>query len=298
MAEILLHIGFPKSGSTYLQKWFELHPELYFQPKHFAQGFYNAWEFARYAQENKTVAEKYVLSCEDLSIFNSQRDPIGHRVTHPFDYRSFQNNVCNMLHNLFPNGKILIVTRGYTTIFKSLYSEYISMTGSLSPENFVAADKELFQFMFDYSYVINLYREKFGRDNVLVLPYELMRDDLPKFLSLIENELHLSAKVQLGYEKINASYNNEILTAYQRTSFFVYRFLKIFPHSWQLKMYPYYSKLFRSNEPHLFMVILSKFVSTPLNMNELAPLTEAMRGKADILKTEELYQPYLKEYLL
>src|SRR5208283_376024 len=69
MSQTLLHIGFAKSGSTYLQQWFEKHPAMYFQPKYVAGGFYHAWEFAKYAQNTGHAPANFVMSCDDISIW-------------------------------------------------------------------------------------------------------------------------------------------------------------------------------------------------------------------------------------
>jgi|GEM_PF-5080405 len=39
----LIHIGFPKSGSTFLQEWFRQHPQLFYAPGGLG-GFYNVYE--------------------------------------------------------------------------------------------------------------------------------------------------------------------------------------------------------------------------------------------------------------
>ena len=298
MAQLLLHIGFPKSGSTYLQKWFEQNPHVYYQPKYIAQGFLNAWELAKYAQFSPAAPQSYVLSCEDLTLFQSERDLVGLRDTYDFNHRRYQENVCEMLHQFFPSAKILIVTRSYKTIFQSIYSQYLAMAGSLKPDDFIKANHSLFASMLDYTYVINSYREKFGRDKVVVLPYELMRDNLPEFISLIEKELDIKEKFHFTDRKINAAYNIRVLTAYQRLSNLAYQLLKYFPRSFQELAYKKYASIVRKDEPHAFLLFLAKFVKQPLDMSQVKPMADFMKDKAEVLKTEKLYAPYLNEYSL
>jgi hypothetical protein len=45
-AKHLIHIGYPKAGSTFLQAWFEQHPELCYAPGGLG-GFYNIYEICR-----------------------------------------------------------------------------------------------------------------------------------------------------------------------------------------------------------------------------------------------------------
>ncbi len=298
MSQLLLHIGFPKSGSTYLQKWFEKNPSVYYQPKYMAQGFLNAWELAKYAQFSPSPPQSYVLSCEDLTLFQSERDLVGLRDTYDFNHRRYQENVCEMLHQLFPTAKILIVTRSYKTIFQSIYSQYLAMAGSLEPEAFIKANHALFSSMLDYTYVINLYREKFGKDRVIVMPYELMRDNLAEFLSLIENELDIQEKFNFTDKKINAAYDIKVLTAYQRLSNFVCQLIKPLPRFVQESIYKKYAAIVRNDKPHALLLFMSKFVTNPIDLNKVSGMADFMKDKAEVLRTEKLYESFLNEYQL
>lgn len=298
MSQVLIHIGFPKSGSTYLQKWFEEHPDLYFQPKHFAQGFYNALELARYAKDTEEIKGNYVLSCEDLTLFNNVRDPLGLRKVFPFDYLKFQNNICTILHQLHPTAKILIVTRGYTTIFSSIYAHYVAMAGTLTFRELMHEAREMFSVLLDYNEVIDLYRKRFGVQNVIVLPYELLKDDPSRFLSFIEKEMAVTQKFEFPAETINASPDKKTLTAYHFVSFSILKLIKIFPHSWQLTIYNNYTQRVYSGKVNSFMNWLSKFFSTEISMKENTDILSIMKGKAEIVRNEELFQPYLKQYLI
>lgn len=298
MANILLHIGFPKSGSTYLQKWFELHPEMYYQPKYIAQGFLNAWEVAKYAQFNSSAPSNYILSCEDLTLFQSVRDRVGYRDTYDFNHRTFQENICNMLYDLFPTAKILIVTRGYTTLFTSIYSQYLAMAGASKPQAFANANQKLFTSMLDYDYVIDAYRKKFGSERVIILPYELMRDNRKLFLSLIEKEMNIHSPFEFEDRKINAAFDKKVLTAYQLISESVCKLISLFPRSTQEKIYSQYAHLIRKDEPHFLPRLLSKLINKPLQIDGVNTMVSDMKGKAELLRNEPLYAPYLTEYLL
>ena len=299
MSQILLHVGYGKSGSTYLQKWFESHPALYFQPKHKAGGFYHAWELAKHIQETGKAPENFVFSCEDLLVWKSEPYLYGYTGAKPYNYRQFQDEMCTSLHGIFPTAKVLIVTRGYESIFKSIYSHYLAMTGTLPFEDFLKSFKELFITMHDYNYVINAYRQKFGADNVILLPFELLRDDPAKFRWYIEKAMNIQDPFDFNPGRVNSAYSGPVLMAHFKVSRVVYNMLKPFPWAWREKLYVRYTKWVRRIKPHPFMVFVSKFMSKETvswhGMNEFLALA---RGNADILKNEELYQPYLKEYLI
>jgi hypothetical protein len=299
MAEILLHIGFAKSGSTYLQRWFEQHPALYYQPKHIAGGFYHAWELAKDIQYSEKAPENFVLSCEDFSIWKSEPYFYGVRGTKPYDYKKFQDLLCETLHGLHPTAKVLIVTRGYTTIFKSIYSQYLGMMGTLTFEEMLRDYKDMFSAMLDYTYVINLYRQKFGAHRVIVLPFELLQKDPKIFLSIIEQQMKVDSKFEFHPHKVNAAHAPKVLKLYFKVSNLVYRLLRPFPQNWQTKLYMRYMQIIRGERMYSFMLFASKFIKDEtMNWQGLDNMLDALKGKAAILKDEELYQPFLKEYLL
>jgi hypothetical protein len=312
MSQTLLHIGFAKSGSTYLQQWFEKHPAMYFQPKHIAGGFYHGWELAKYAQNAGHAPENYVISCDDISIWKGdvQLGPndfsarqgdshiLGLRGTAPYDYRSYQNMICEMLYGIYPTAKILIVTRGYTTIFKSIYAQYIGMSGTFTFAEMTAANPGMFTTLLDYTFVIELYRKKFGHNNVIVLPYELLRDDLPRFLSLIEQQLNITEKFESDRDKVNAAMDDKILYVYRYVSRLVYGLLKPLPLHVGAKFYGLYMKLVMDRKLHNLFAGISRKTDKKINLEGLDEIVASMKGKAEVLREEPLYQPYLKEYLL
>ncbi len=298
MANVLLHVGFPKAGSTFLQNWFNEHPEIYFQPKYVAQGFYNAWKLADDVQHNEKVWENFVLTCEDLMLWQGRPFWYGLTGTEQYDYRSFQNRMCETLHGLFPKAKVLMITRGYSTIFSSIYAQYISMGGTLSCEEMMKTHEEMFSTFLDYNYAINLYREKFGHENVIVLPYELLKENPLKFRLLIEENLVIHNKFDFSLKKENASMDEKNLNAYFHVSRLVFRTLKPLPNNLQIKLYSIYCNLIRARVPHPILNFLSKYISVTISLYGTEEIMLRMKGKAEVLKNEVYHQPYLKEYLI
>lgn len=298
MSHVLIHIGFPKSGSTYLQKWFEEHPEIYYQPKYIAQGFYHAGELARYLQLTEKVAQNFVLSSEDITLWGGNPNLYGLRRLEPYNYRKFQNRMCETLYTIYPTSKVLIVTRGYLSIFTSIYAQYIRIGGTLSYTELFQYNEQLFTTSLDYSYVIDLYRKKFGIENVIILPYELLLEKPVMFLSMIEKRLDIKEKFDLAIGKVNASLSNKELSTYYNISCLVFRLLKPFSKNMQIRMYLHYTNFIRTKKAQSFLKWISGFISEPLVMNEESDIILLMKGKAEILRDEELYGQYLKEYLI
>lgn len=298
MANILLHVGFPKAGSTFLQKWFKEHPEIYYQPKHIAQGFYNAWQLADDLQHSNRVYENYVLSCEDFMLWQGRPNWYGLTGTGEYDYRIFQQRICETLFSLFPNAKVLLITRGYQTVFSSIYAQYISMGGVQSCEEMMRVNEKMFTTFFDYNYAIDLYRNTFGPGNVVVLPFELLKDNPQKFQAIIEKQFSIKQKFDFTTEKENSSMDVKNLNAYYRTSRFVYQLLKPFPHHLQTKLYLKYCDIIRAKVPHPALQFLASFLRETIQLNGTDSIVSLMKGKAEIFREEELYQPYLSQYLI
>src|SRR5688572_30091560 len=124
MTRHLLHIGYPKTGSTFLQEWFKRHPELCYVTGALG-GFRDVYEIARPGQR---TYEYYVTSCEALSMankslgdfmlsFDKVRIPV--RIDWMEDWlkkkadriKKDQAEACTALKSLYPDSRVIIVTR-------------------------------------------------------------------------------------------------------------------------------------------------------------------------------------------
>lgn len=297
MASTLLHIGYIKSGSTYLQKWFSAHPAMYYQP-HSIAGFYNADDLGFYAEKPTPIHECFVLSSEDLSVWKSNGSITS--ITQPPDYnpKAYQEKMCATLKAVYPQGKVLIVTRGYTSIIASFYAEYLNGGGVLKFHELQKAFGGFLVQMLDYSYVVSIYRQTFGADNVIVLPFELLRDKPAEFLSLIETRLGIKQKFSFSADKVNAAMDWQTLTAYRKVSKLLLNVSRILPQGAKQQVFQWYGKRLASVRPLPEMKFIARFISNDINLQGSDELLQTLKGKAELLRNEVLYQPYLKEYLL
>ena len=187
----LLHIGYHKTGTTFL--WRRVFPEpgfslvaggkalrlafvdgdpFSFDPVAVRQTFRPAIEEAR---ERGLVP---VLSSERLS-----------GSPHSGGYDSKQT--AERLAATFPGARVLIVIREQVEMLVSVYKQYVKMGGSGTLRQYVTSPSEdsrvpLFDFrFFEYHRLIGYYQNLFGAENVLVLPYELLRAKPQTFLEHI-----------------------------------------------------------------------------------------------------------------
>jgi len=304
MVQHLIHIGYPKAGSTFLQAWFECHPELCYVPAGLG-GFHNVYEIAR---PRERAYKYFVTSCEGLSTPHKSTGLVPFEMSMRWmeltdELKKNQADVCTLLKSLYPGSRIIIVTRGFKGMIMSGYSQYVRAGGVLSmfkpvPDGVRADAYAYVSHYYDFDYLIQLYAEKFGEDNLIILPYELLRDDQDQFLSVLEEKLGLE-HVEIKLARLNPSLSPE-----------------------ELYWYPAISSVVASAAvrlgPSRFDTIYRWYVSKTLE-NKLRPLIEVLRrwkpdrkiteadfseeplkycaGKATRLKDHSLYAAYAREYL-
>ena len=298
MSKVLIHIGYIKSGSTYLQRWFEKHPAMFYKFKA-VTGFYGTHDISWYAESTEPQHECFVISSEHLSVWKSDSDIVGMRQgLKKYDIRAYQQKLRDTLYDIYPTAKVLIVTRGYTSLFQSFFSQYLAIGGTYNFEDLIKSMWENFPDLFDYGRVISLYREKFGNDNVIVLPYELLRADPHRFTAIIEKQMGIKNTYTFTAEKINASLDKKIQYAHRRFSNIVYRIVRPFPYKMQRVLYGLYIKQLHQSRLDGLFKMLAKHYNTEEQTTGMEGILQSMAGRAELLRHEELYQPYLKEYLL
>lgn len=296
MSNTLLYIGYPKTGSTYLQEWFSKHPAIHYNGKTIG-GFGNAWDIEKYAQNPDAHHDYYVLKCSAIGMRGMVDDTVESAYTIQRIY-AYQDKLANTLFKLFPEGKILLITRGFSSMLSSAWSEYIVSGGLLSFDEFYKQYSQGIVASYNYDRIVRLFREVFGERNVIALPYELLRDEPLEYLSTLEDRLGISQHFSLTKEKRNASPDAKYLEATLRVSNSLHRLLKPFSYSFQRNVYGYYIHFLNKKKNHAAVKYLSGFIKTGAIVNVSEEKLKPFIGNANVLKSEAVYQPYLKEYLI
>lgn len=306
MTRHLIHIGYPKAGSKFLQAWFERHPELRYAPGGLG-GYRNVYELARPADGGSY--KYFVTSAEDLSSPNRSAGDLPLDVATEWReqrgrVKRDQAHVCEVLRSLYPGSRILIVTRGFRGLIMSGYSQYVRAGGLLRTSKSLAEDvrADALGFVdeyFDFDYLIRLYGEAFGEENVLVLPYELLRGDQRRFLAVLEEGLGL-ARVEIELGRLNPSLSPEEMYWYPRVSRAVAAAAARLGEAGSRKVYRQYIRLTFNNRLRLLVKALG-LLRPGQKVTEADFPDELLRncaGKAASLKDHPLYAPYAAEYLL
>lgn len=303
MTQHLIHVGYAKAGSTFLQAWFERHPELRYAPGGLG-GFSDVYEMAR---PTGRAYKYYVTSYEGLSlpIVSAGGMHLDFAIARPTPDRGTkekQAEVCATLKSLYPDSRVLIVTRGFKGLILSGYSECVRLGTRLQLDGVCREFSECLRVdedhYWDFDYLIRLYSDAFGDENLIIMPYELLRDDQGRFLAALEERLGIPhAEVEVG--RLNPSLSPE-----------------------ELYWYPLISRAVSAAASRLGDVRFQRayrwYVLKVLN-NRLRPLIKALRplrpggriteadfpedillyckGKAALLKEHPLYAPYAADYL-
>lgn len=297
MTEHLIHIGWPKAGSTFLQEWFARHPELRYVPYGVA-GFRSVLEMAASGPDDRfrygvTSNEQFAVP-GTIPLRKSDAGP-------PDPVHVRQEAVCTLLKTLFPGSRILIITRGFGSLLRSGHSQAVRMGLAMSLQARLDSYARVpggGERHHHFDYVIGLYRAAFGADNVIVLPFELIRDDEARFLSILEERLGLShAGIRVG--RVNESLTPEELYWYPQISRVVSGTASVLGERAYRAIYHRYVWFTLGNRLKPLIRALS-WVQPGRRVTE-ADFPPAYghhcRGNADSLRGDPLYAPYAAEYL-
>jgi hypothetical protein len=194
----LLHIGYHKTGTTWLQDHLFNNAEAGFETP-FKRGrdiqrlFIMPGPFAfdadacrdrfgpglRAARERSLVP---VITTERLS---------GNPHSGGYDCRE----IADRLREVFPDGRVLVVLREQKAMIASSYKQYVRVGGTASLQDYLdppfyrrhlAIRMPLFQFdYFKYEGLVQYYQQRFGSDGVLILLYEQFRAEPLEFVRRI-----------------------------------------------------------------------------------------------------------------
>ena len=313
----LIHIGFPKTGSTFLQGWFQQNPHMYYAPGGVG-GFYNVYQISHLAAMNNLDTFQYfVTSDESLSTPRLSTGSIpADRATNATDLRPAelaQKNVSEILKTLYPDARILLITRGFKGVVISGYSQYIREGGVMSLPELIQVNLEHIsksgaeadgESGFNYAFIANRYEEAFGKENVLTLPFELLRDDQREFLSVIEKWLGIP-HFEASTGRVNESLSPQELYWYPRISALVSTITARFGKRIYNKVYRWYVHKVFFNKLRRPIKILTRIKpDRSFSENHVSPELLAYYRKnnaakdAGKFKDNPFYKSYLAEYLL
>lgn len=173
----VIHVGVPKSATTSLEEnLFEHHPDILNVGRPFRRGPARRAFYDALAGDPKPYAREMQTFCE--------RQAAGRRVVFCDDNISslWIDNaaVPEKLHTIFGPSRILLTTRSQTTAIPSLYLQY-SDQDRYSFTEWVERNRDFVVAQYDFASQVKDFTEVFGDDNVKVIPFEDLVQDIDAF---------------------------------------------------------------------------------------------------------------------
>lgn len=211
---ILVHIGYHKTGSTFLQRrLFKAHPQILLVNRQvlrrkfmdvssliFNPAAARAWldEEIRSQGGGKQLV---VISEEELS---------GNIMTGG-NGGFFSKEMADRIHAAIPEARIVIMIRNQYDIIESVYRQYVKKGGTRGVKGFLFRRgcrfrSPMFHFdHFEYHNLIEYYRSIFGADEVQVFLHEEMDRNAPAFYDDFHSRLGIPVARDLAGENLKRS---------------------------------------------------------------------------------------------
>ncbi len=199
---VLVHVGLARTGTTWLQKHiFANSPHLFTPADLSLPPMERAKQLGR--RLCKDGGERLVNELDfDIAAFRRECEailvPAGQRAVISSERLSgsvlsggFDRAIlARRIKAVFPEARILLVIREQRALLMSMYIQYLKYGGWHTIRDFVdpPSDGRLPCFApsyLMYDRLIGLYQETFGKDNVLVLPYELFATAIEDYVGAI-----------------------------------------------------------------------------------------------------------------
>jgi hypothetical protein len=190
----LIHVGYPKTATTWLQNEILADQTL---------GF-NRFDpsLLGHVVSSFIIPNPYTFDPEvarSTNLFDNRANPPADHLLPVITYELLIGNplgrsyhgyqVAHRLHATFPGAKIFISIREQKSMALSLYREYLKQGGVHDIESFIGKRQHDPGFrphcdpdFFLYDQPVELYQSLFGKEQVLVLPYELLRSRPKEYL--------------------------------------------------------------------------------------------------------------------
>jgi hypothetical protein len=214
------------------------------------------------------------------------------------DVAASRERVCHTLRRMLGPAAVLIVTRGFRDMLASNYAQYVRAGGRLHPRELYAPHAEQLATFLDYDAVIALYEATFGAEQVIVLPYELLREDAAAFVGEIERPLGLEAG-NLAPPNLNRAPSPASLHWYRSFSHVAARLAALLGPRLGRRAYALYVGLIFQDRLHRPASLLHGiFPGRELSAADVPDeVVEACRGRAAQLGHRRLHARYAEAYL-
>lgn len=182
----LIHVGYQKTASTFLQHTVFSNEEIFFTPWNILSAEAIDHFVLRHPQRfNPSLIRNELKAPEGLIPVVSHENLLGY----PIFGRYHAQPAARRIAETFPDAKILVCIREQRSILLSNYIQYIRQGGNLKLHNMLTNNRERPGYRpllrldhFEYDLTYSILREFFDDSQILMLPYELLRADHQAFM--------------------------------------------------------------------------------------------------------------------
>ena len=235
MSSIYLHLGMPKTGTTFLQT--RCFPFLtgirYRDPR--IMNLLDQIAYTNPAFLDLDLIKREadgIMDAAGESMLISHERLFGNMLSNFWDH----TYITRSLKHLFPDARIIIVIRRQDELVESIYKQSLQSGYHQRIDSFLNYRKKALQDaadtlgqpnldvkQLDLRRYVQSYAAHFGRNNLLVLPYELMREDQETFLK----KLFAFIDVEPFYPNRNGRENRSYSWLSSHVALFLNRFVRI-----------------------------------------------------------------------
>jgi hypothetical protein len=294
----LIHIGFPRTGSTYLRYYFSQSP-YYVHQMRGVSGFKQSIDIVHYSYSPKPDARYFVVSEEEFSCWSGPNFSLS-SFNRSYDVVRFRKNLVQTLKDFYRHPKILIITRSHEAIIKSLYAQYINYGGRMGFIEFIqSANGDILKELLDYKATIHLYEREFGSENIIVLPYEMMQDNTHQFMEVLCQKLKVPLET-ISIDKINSSLSLQYLENSIKLSSIVYKLLGLLGKNKE-RFFNYYAYLLMNRKFDWalgFANLFGKKIDLQSEFNSITfrDYLKKFPSQQELVQHESYYSSYLSYY--
>lgn len=221
MKEIYFHIGFHKTGTTWLQN------EVFLNTGYFnlLNNHIKPWDdilidYLVTSNPNDFEPAKLFeivnqrIKKDKINIISAERLS-GHPYSGGYDSRF----IAEKIYKTFPKAKIIIVTRDYKSLTISTFKQIVKQGYPGSFNNYVNNNNWFLprpsKFYFKNDNTVKLYKDLFNPNDILVLNFNTFKDHKKKYLDLIAAFFGISLSLNKGQQNkiINKAYSNQRIRA-------------------------------------------------------------------------------------
>ncbi|MFC2112203.1 hypothetical protein ACFLTA_02960 [Bacteroidota bacterium] len=214
----LIHIGYPKTGTTWFQQRFYPNvKDARFIPRidildQIIRPYAIDFDTTQAVQYFHTDGRPRILICEERLMVSVRSGGFNGFV---------MKELGNRLKTIFPEARIIIFIRNQVDMIASAYGQYIKEGGRSGIDDYLYHPKagfypglSLFSFQYlEYDRILSFYQGIFG-DNLFIFPYERFSSDRITFLTDFTRTFQLDINLEsLDFSRVNERYHS---TSYMR----------------------------------------------------------------------------------